>query len=210
MRLLFVFLFLQIYSVCFAQPDTIKVNGISCVIQQTPTQNPPGEGIVKEFILVSLSDGYPKDTLTHILHEEWHDCNSIVLQLGHVDIERSSIVLYSYWARTGDAPASPCGVRKQTYIVGANGSLIQTSGFVYLKEYGYITTADGNIVSYDDDNSVSQFQEYFEGTILSDEGERTALFNSVRNQLGNLLEEHVNHWSKPSHGWADNPFGYCR
>jgi len=72
---------------------------------------------IRTLVMYRKDEGGWKKLLSHTLDERSGDHNSIAIELGSYKVEGNKVIFYSYWAKAGDAPASPYGARKQVYRV---------------------------------------------------------------------------------------------
>jgi hypothetical protein len=72
-----------------------------------------------------------KQLLSHVLLQNWGDCNSVSVEMGKYFIGDSTLTFYTFWAHMGDANQSPYGARRQVYTINAEGKIKQTEGTFY-------------------------------------------------------------------------------
>ena len=106
MKQVFVFLFLSFTLNCFAQSDTITVNGHRFIFKIEQENEDWETTFVNVF---RIRNGETKYLLKHILDCEIGDCNSLSVEMGDYIVSDSTIVFYSFWCWQGDAPVSPWG-----------------------------------------------------------------------------------------------------
>lgn len=154
--------------------------------------------------------------LTHTLLYSSGDCNSETVELGVYKVIDNTIVFYSYWALSGDAPVSPYGVRKQVYEVDENGRLALSYSRIYLEA----TRAgwgqdDYEGVSYmyeepSDDREREMLSKYkkaverdYNARFVRNGSEKQQLFDEVRLVLKKEIDKATSGWES-----RENGFGY--
>lgn len=76
--------------------------------------------------------------ITHQLFGRSGDGNSLAITLGQYKIQGDQLILYSYWATWGDAPAYPYGAAKILYQWDSMTKRYHLKGgAIYLEENGY-------------------------------------------------------------------------
>jgi hypothetical protein len=186
--------------------DTLRINGTLFVFK-TDSVGTGCEGLVRQLTLARITNGSAKVLLHHTLLDIMCDCNSVQLELGAWEVFDSSIVFYTYWARTGDAPGAPCGVRKQVYAVDASGKITFHSAAIYFHESGLLVDDNGSAHFYDpgDPASVNAFKSYYRASFL--EGNKGML---LEKEVHLKLEQEI---AARTSGWAGasaSPLGYCK
>lgn len=73
-----------------------------------------------------------KKLLKHTIWESGGDCNSESIEMGSFKVTNSSLILYTFWCKAGDAPVSPFGAREQVYKFD-NGSLHLINSRLYIE-----------------------------------------------------------------------------
>lgn len=187
--------------------DTVQINGFRFEFR-TDTVGEEGEGIVSTVVLSRIKNGAATKLLTHVLFASSADCNSIQLELGKWEVKDSLLIFYSYWARSGDAPAAPCAVRKQVYAVHANGKVSLISADMSFNEYGWVYVKDKNwFYDEEDPESIKAFKEFYGARFLSDK-EGIALDKEVKLKLKKEIAKQTLSWEDPNVNGTS--FGYCK
>lgn len=209
MRSFIIILFCVCATSTYAGRDTVMVNGTMFEFRTKGNLSTAGEGIVSELTVSRLNNGKLSKLLTHTLHEDWRDCNSISITLGTYKVVDTTLVFYTYFAKTGDAMVQPCGVQKQVFVVDKSGTVSFIGCELYFNDYGMITTEsfDG---FYDESEpeSVKAFQEHYGGDFLEGAAAQ-ALDEEVRSLMTLQIEKHVHPLANNYDFSEDNSFGYC-
>ena len=156
-----------------------------------------------------------KKLLTHTLSLEEGDCNSQSVALGTYETGSSALTFYSYWARAGDAPVSPYGVRKQVYRVDKAGNLYLQKGELYIETsrpgwwenrgIKYLFEAPQNdsertaLAQY-----ISEAEKNYGGRFVLGKA-KDRLFTEVRSKLKGPIQRATGTWKKY---YADKLGGY--
>ena len=139
MRSYFIVILLFLLPLCIVAQEETKQKIVSenILISNTEFTIENITNIAKSQIPIKEIELYRgnKKLLSHTISYADGDCNSIVVELGKYEIRSDSIIFYSYWALTGDAPVSPYGVRKQIYVVQNDGQLDLINGKIYLEAF---------------------------------------------------------------------------
>ncbi len=125
-NLLIIFSLLTLIS--YGQNKSITINNFQFTFKTIVEKNEDGDSIKKVEVFRDKTK-----LLSHTINEINGDCNSEAVELGNYDSTDSTIVFYSYWARAGDAPVSPYGVRKQLYKVNQTGKLFLAKSEIYIE-----------------------------------------------------------------------------
>ncbi len=112
----------------FAQTKTVSIRNYKFIFKTVLIENENGYPIKQVELYRNSSK-----LLTHIISKSEVDCNSESIELGSFEITDSKVLFYSFWSRTGDAPVSPFGVRKQIYSVDKNGNFSLTKSALYIE-----------------------------------------------------------------------------
>ncbi len=128
MRILFFIVVTLITNQCFGQSKTETINGQKINFNINFIKNENGDSIKQ----LSISNNNLK-LLTHTLSQSEGDCNSEAIEVGSYSSTDSSIILYSYWDRRGDAPLAAVGARKQVYSVNKKGKLELSTSALYIE-----------------------------------------------------------------------------
>lgn len=184
------------------QTKTAHVGGQDFVFKTQALPNENGMDSIRKLTL--YRDG--KSLLTHTLHETAGDHNSEEVALGTFETTDSTIIFYSYWSRAGDAPASPYGVRKQVYSVGANGALRRTHALLYIETArSSVWAHKGIMYLFDPPQNAAQeaaLQEYRRGVETKYGGRfvqgkaKDALFREVRAKLKKEIADATRGWKE--------------
>lgn len=126
-RFLFVCFYL-LAAVSFGQNNSTAIGSKTFEFKKVLVENENGDSAEQVEI---YNNGLK--VLSHTISLIEGDCNSESVQLGSYEIQNNTLILYSYWTRTGDAPASPYGFRKQLYSVNEKGQLLLVKGIIYIE-----------------------------------------------------------------------------
>ena len=197
---LILLLFTLISISVFGQTKTIKINNHNFSFKTTYRRDDNAGGYNRHI------DIYRNKikVLSFTLLKTEGDCNSQSVELGKYEIVDSTIIFYTYWARAGDAPVSPYGVRKQTYIVTANGKINFDKGEIYIETsrqgwkgntgIEYLFTKPTN------EEQRKQLKEYVSTVekeykaIFTFGLAKTALLKAVKLKLRKEIEQNTSHW----------------
>jgi hypothetical protein len=125
--ILFVLLYL-LTVVSFGQNTNVTIGNKHFVFKKMFVENDNGDSAEQ----LQIYDDDQK-VLSHTISLIEGDCNSESVQLGGYETQNNRFILYTYWTRTGDAPVSPYGFRKQIYSVDEKGRLILVKGIIYIE-----------------------------------------------------------------------------
>lgn len=187
---------LFLLSICcsfsvMAQEEHFTVSGHHFTFSETDTLL---DGAQQRTLLIK-EEGNSHKGFTFPLENVQADCNSESVMMGGYDLTDSTFVLYHFWAKAGDAPASPYGARQQTYTIQPDGSLQLAESLLYL-EFGM---PDKKL-----------WQNYLTGNgherILQG-AEAGKLVEKVRNRLYAEWERQTGSWEER---YIDSGFGYRR
>ena len=184
----------------FGQTKTVIINNNNFFFKTTNTKDDNAGGYIKQL------DIYKNKikVLSYTLLKTEGDCNSQSVELGNYEIVDSTIIFYTYWAMAGDAPVSPYGVRKQTYIITAKGKLhfnnreiyIETSrrGWKENKGIEYLFTKPTNAKHRKQlKKYVSIVEKEYKATFTFGLA-KTALVKAVKFKLKKEIEQNTYHW----------------
>ena len=202
----------------FGQSKIIGQGNIQIKVEPAPV-DPENDYGLKMLQFSSVSASLNAEPITFIIFEEGLDCNSASIELGDYRIEGSSLVLYSYWGFGGDARASPCGVRKQTYVLNDQQQLELKESLISLEPGQMSELAaeyENFLMEYDGTNPEEEAKqrqlmnerigEAYNGSVV--EGEQsTALEEEVHKVLKELIELHTASWDDDE---RMQNFGICR
>jgi hypothetical protein len=187
---------------------TVTINGFTFEFKADTGLASSCEGEASIVTLTRIRDGKRTKLLSHVLESKMCDCNSVQLELGKWEIIGNSLVFYSLWARTGDAPAAPCAVRKQVYAVKENGTVALISSVMYFHEYGWVfNEGESHYFDEEDPESVKFFKMHYRSRFLEGK-EGLALDKEVHFKLEKMLAQQTMAWSDPNR--AGSSFGMCK
>ncbi len=207
-------LLLLLFLPLFAYPQsakTVTVGGYPFVFK---TIGLPAES--GETEKVEVWRGTQK-LLAHTLSLQEGDCNSESVELGTYQTNSATITFYSYWARAGDAPVSPYGVRKQIYQVDEKGHLRFRSGQLYV-ETGRPGWPENKGIEFLSEAPKSDFERAALATYIKETeagyggrfvfgNAQQALFREVRSKLKAPIKRATGNWKE---GYANKLGGYKR
>jgi hypothetical protein len=201
--LVFVFVFWTKGLFAGSFSDSMTINGTTFIFRTDTGITSACEGEVSIVTLIRVKDGKRTTLLSHVLESGMCDCNSVQLELGSWEVKDNLITFYSYWAKVGDAPGAPCGMRKQVYLVTDNGKVSLSYSHIYLKEYGMVVK-DGEEYFYDEEEPENRkiFSEYYHGQFVNG-GEGKKLETEVLEKMRSLVTGHTGKW-------VDTGLGICR
>ncbi len=148
--------------------------------------------------------------LVSLLREIWGDSNSLSVMVGDYDISDSTLVLYHFWTKNGDAPVSPYGARIQVYGIDASENLVLKDSRLYIETMSdsYILQSMGKedigyhkgclylhhspenaTEEHDLDAYLSGVEEEYNGKFVFGE-EADMLLDKVRKRLAPALKEY--------------------
>lgn len=120
---------LLIPGVLSAQKTIRKVNGVSITFTNSTKEGDAGDSVISIHV---TANGKP---VYHYLQQKTEgDCNSMTEEWGSYEIKDSLITFYTYWTKEGDAPVSPSGAMKRTYVVYRTGQVALMKASVYIEE----------------------------------------------------------------------------
>ena len=208
-RNLFILLILLTLT-SFGQTKTVSVNNYKFGFKTVFMANENGDSIKQiELYKEKLR------LLTHIISKSEGDCNSESIELGTFETTETTITLYSYWTRAGDAPVSPFGVRKQIYSVDKNGNLKLTKAELYIETsrqgWGENKGIDYLFSTPKNDNQKKELIEYINDVEQTYNGKfifgtaKDLLFTEVRIKLKRQIQAATKNWKK---NYSDKIGGY--
>ena len=138
-----------------------------------------------------------KKILTHIIRQNFVDCNSQTIELGDYEFCDSSITFYSYWAWQGGCCSGLFGARIQEFKVLNNGQLKLSNSKIYLqKQKNNIE----NMSLTDRQKYISKIEkEYYANFVIGDQADK--LIQIVKSKLANQIQIETN-------GFEQNEIGY--
>lgn len=183
------------------------------------------EGDVERQTLSIFHQNEDKPLLVSLLKEVWGDSNSMSVMVGDYDVSDSTVVLYHFWAKAGDAPVSPYGARIQTYGMDANKKLILKGSMLYIETMSdnyilqcmskqdlgyhrgclYLHYPPKNATEKHDLNAylAGAEKEYGSKFIIGKDAD--ILLDKVRKRLSPALKQYTGDWNIR---YEDNGFGY--
>ena len=202
-----------------AQLYPVDLNSDNDYFTLSVNERPDDDGFPQRILNLYRTNAYPspgEPVLTHILHSQSGDSNSISYEFGKYEVGDTCIILYSYWCKMGDAPVSPFGARKQVYSVDKEGELIMTDSQIYMERYSdYWEGKEGCVgmkylFSHPEDEMQSrQYRAYIDGVqedfdarfVTGEKAQK--LLNEVRGIMKEETDRYTAHWDKWEVG-----FGY--
>ncbi len=201
-----VFFMIMCSTISYSQRDTLEYGNFNIVLDHFYDSTAVGEGIVSSMQFISLYNDTPIDTMQFIFHEEWHDCNSIQLQLGGWELTGSTFNYLTYYAKLGDAPAAPCGVRQQKWVLDQQGMFQMKEGALFLSDFGWVEDENGKPLLYDEMTTVYYaLARMYDAYMISFENGGKELENYVKKTLDKLIKERTGSWENEG-----SSFGFCR
>lgn len=156
-----------------------------------------------------------KKLLTHTLKDKSGDSNSLTVEVGNYVINDTILIFYSYWGKVGDAPASPCGVRKQVFNIAPNGRVAMTGSLIYLDAGHMMATYDGykGLIFLDSvprttqdkkllDEYKQTIKQEYNADFVKDKEQEAALFKEVRTTLAKEIKKATEGWDELSRIWS--------
>jgi hypothetical protein len=186
-------------SVSFGQTKKVEIGNFKFSFKTKFINNKSGDSIKQIEIYRDNAK-----LITHIISEYDGDCNSESIELGDYEVTDTTLILFSYWTRAGDAPVSPFGVRKQIYQVDKSGKFNLIKSELYIEtsrkgwkenkgiEYLYSTPINANqkklLKEYIEEVEKKYNAKFVFGNY------RTSLLSLVRTKLKKQILSKTKHW----------------
>jgi hypothetical protein len=138
-----------------------------------------------------------KKILTHIIRQNFVDCNSQTIELGDYEFSDSSIIFYSYWAWQGGCCSGLFGARIQEFKVLNNGQLKLSNSKIYLQKQ---KNDIENMSLTDRQKYISKIEkDYYANFITGDQADK--LIQIVKNKLANQIQIETNGFERNERGY---------
>lgn len=179
-------------TVLYSQNKTVTINNHQFIFKNVLINNDSGNPTKQIEIYRNK-----KKLLTHTISEIWGDCNSESVELGRFEINNNTIIFYTYWAKAGDAPTSPYGVRKQVYTIDSFGNLMFLKGKIYVETFQttefLFSTPKNEVEKNELQQYIAEVEKEYKAKFVSGKAKQL-LFTEVKGKLKTKIQSATKNW----------------